>query len=382
MHILHALGHVGRLVHNPDQHALAGIGNAALEIAAAQVELGHQVTACGFSEPLPAGVGMWRGVEIITLSRSPRARLTSRLDASLLWPLFRQALKAPPVDVLHVHELGLLHLPFGQARVMHIQVPFSADVGKSGLWNKAHAVVCASAFVRDSFLGISPYPPQKTFVVYNGARAAAWDESQIQQLRDSLGISRNKIAILFVGALVRKKGPDVLLRAVRELAARCPALAGRIKVIIAGGTDLWRVKDQDADSFHAELRSLAQGLDVDFLGMVPHHRVLDLYAASDIPVVPSVFPDPHPLVFCEAMAAGRPVVASRTGGIPETAVDGQTGFLFPPGDQDALADILERLIEDPQLRAQMGHAAKERARNFTWQSSAERLDEIYATLLS
>lgn len=381
MRILHALGHVGRVVHNPDQHALAGIGNAALEIAAAQVELGHQATVCGFSEPLPTGIGMWRGVQIITLARSERARLTPRLDASLLWPLLRQALKAQPVDVLHVHELGLLHLPFGKARVMHIQVPFGADVGKSTLWNKAQAVVCASEYVRDSFLGMSPYPPERTFVVYNGAAAASLGESQVQQLRESLGLSNAKIAILFVGALVHKKGPDVLLRALQELAARRPMLVGRIKVIIAGGTDLWRIKDQDADSFDAELRSLAQGLDVDFLGMVPHHRVLDLYAASDIPVVPSVFPDPHPLVFCEAMAAGKPVVASRTGGIPETAIDGQTGFLFPPGDHVALAAILERLIEDPQLRSQMGLAAQARARHFTWQSSAERLDEIYSTLL-
>jgi glycosyltransferase involved in cell wall biosynthesis len=381
MRILHVLGHVGRLVHDPDQHAMAGIGNAALQIAAAQVKLGHQVTVCGFSEPQPTGTGSWRGVKIVTLTRAKWARLTTRLDAALLWPLFLQTLKTHPVDVLHIHELGLLHLPLSKARVMHIHVPFSEKTCKSHLWKKADAVVCVSKHVRESFLKSSAYASERTFVVYNGAAAASLSETEVKELRESLGVSSDKIAIFFAGALVHNKGPDVLLRALQELIARYTQMNGRIKVLIAGGSDLWRVQDQDADHFFKELRSLADGLDAAFLGMLPHDKVLALYQASDIPVVPSVFQEPHPLAVCEAMAAGKPVVASNVGGIPETIIDGQTGILFSPGDHVSLAGILKQLIENPMQRSQMGLAAKERAKDFTWQSSAMKLNGIYTALL-
>ena len=70
---------VGRLVHNPQDHALAGIGNSVLNIAAAQVARGHQVLACGFSDPLPTGRGTWRGVNIITKHRWGWAASLSQL---------------------------------------------------------------------------------------------------------------------------------------------------------------------------------------------------------------------------------------------------------------------------------------------------------------
>ncbi len=381
MIVLHALGHVGRLTYDPEHHAIAGIGNAALQIAAAQVELGHQVTVCGFSEPLPTGIAMWRGVKIITVPRSNWARITHRFDASLLMPLFLQILKMLPLDILHVHELGLLYLPFSKARVIHIHVPFDESVMKSPLWKKADAVICVSKYVQEEFLNSSFYPQEKTYVIHNGATSTSIAEPEVKKLRDSLGVSGDKIAIFFAGALVHKKGPDVLLKALHELLSKHPQYNSRIKVLIAGGVDLWRVKDIDANSFYLELKSLAKGLDVTFLGSLPHEKVLSTYQACDIPVVPSIFPEPHPLTVCEAMAAGKPVIASNVGGIPETILDKQTGFLFPSGDYFALAGFLEKLIEDPVLRLQMGHAASERAKEFTWKSSAEKLNKIYFSIV-
>ena len=79
--------------------------------------------------------------------------------------------------------------------------------------------------------------------------------------------------------------------------------------------------------------------------------------ASDIVAVPSVWDEPHAVVLCEAMAAGRPVVASRAGGIPETVVDGETGFLVPSGDERRLRDAILALATDTDLRERMGRAA-------------------------
>jgi glycosyltransferase involved in cell wall biosynthesis len=381
MRIIHVLGHVGRVVHIPDQFGLAGIGNAALQIAAAQVKQGYKVTVCGFSDPYPTGIGTWNGVKIITVPRVRWAKLTTRLDASLLLPLLIQEIRLQPVDVLHVHELGLLHLPFSKIKVMHIHVPFDQKACRSYLWKKANGVICVSNFVREHFVKNSIFPQEYTYTVYNGANAAVLNNSEISSIRSNLGISDNNIMVFFAGAIVYKKGPDVMLKAVHELTLERPELYNKIKVIIAGGKDLWRTKDPSADSYESELHFLSQGLNVTFLGSVSHETVLSLFRACDIPVVPSVFEEPHPLTVCEAMAAGKPVIASDIGGIPETVVDRKTSILFPAGDHTALALGLGELIDNPKLRVKMGNAAIDRSKNFTWELAAEKLDRIYTSLL-
>jgi glycosyltransferase involved in cell wall biosynthesis len=86
----------------------------------------------------------------------------------------------------------------------------------------------------------------------------------------------------------------------------------------------------------------------------------EVLAASDIAAVPTLWPDPLPRAVLEAMAAGRPVVASDTGGIPEMIEDGVHGALTPPGDVDAVAVAVGRLVDDPELRRRLGTAARER----------------------
>ncbi len=103
------------------------------------------------------------------------------------------------------------------------------------------------------------------------------------------------------------------------------------------------------------------------LGWRDHAAAMRLYAQCDICVAPSVWEEPFGLVAVEAMAAGRPVVASRCGGLRETVRDGQTGFLFPPGDADALAACLEKLLDNAPLRARMGTEARRTVeREYDW----------------
>ncbi len=92
----------------------------------------------------------------------------------------------------------------------------------------------------------------------------------------------------------------------------------------------------------------------------------DLYAGADICVVPSLCEEACGIVAIEAMAAGRPVVASRAGGLQFSVVDGVTGYLFEPGNAGELADRLEALLDDATRRKQMGEAARERAQQFDW----------------
>jgi glycosyltransferase involved in cell wall biosynthesis len=99
------------------------------------------------------------------------------------------------------------------------------------------------------------------------------------------------------------------------------------------------------------------------LGFVPHDRLLGLYERAAIVACPS-YREGFGMVCAEAMAHGRPVVASAVGGLRNLVVDGETGLLVRPGDVAALRAALERLLADDELRSRMGAAARERAREF------------------
>jgi glycosyltransferase involved in cell wall biosynthesis len=104
-------------------------------------------------------------------------------------------------------------------------------------------------------------------------------------------------------------------------------------------------------------------------------------AASDMLVLPS-FREGTPRVITEAMASGLPVIATNIAGIPEQVVEGENGYLIPTGDSAALADRLERLLEDPELREEMGMCGLERAEQFSAETMVKNLDQLYKELLS
>jgi glycosyltransferase involved in cell wall biosynthesis len=82
------------------------------------------------------------------------------------------------------------------------------------------------------------------------------------------------------------------------------------------------------------------------------------------------------------MAAGRPVIASRVGGLPELVVHGETGFLVPPGDHLALADALRCLLAEPELRARLGRAAERKAAEFRASEVVPRIERAYRELIT
>ncbi len=162
--------------------------------------------------------------------------------------------------------------------------------------------------------------------------------------------------LLYVGALTRHKGVDVLLAAYERLASPPP--------LILIGT-VW----PDTPS------TFPPGVTV--LRSVPHAGVMAAFRRSLVALVPSRFPDPCPTVAMEAMAAGRPLIASRIGGLPDIVADGETGLLVRPGDPVALAAALERLLVDPGLAQRMGTAGRERVRAFSAGTVVTRIESIY-----
>jgi glycosyltransferase involved in cell wall biosynthesis len=158
--------------------------------------------------------------------------------------------------------------------------------------------------------------------------------------------------LLYVGRLAPEKG-------VRQLAE---ATVGGLPLEVAGDGPLRALLPQAR-------------------GVVPRDGLPALYAAAAAVVVPSLR-EGFGMACLEAMAHGRPVVASDTGGLRDLVVDGETGLLVPPGDVPALRAALERILADPELRARLGAAAYERAQLFAWPAIAERLVALYAEAAS
>lgn len=112
-------------------------------------------------------------------------------------------------------------------------------------------------------------------------------------------------------------------------------------------------------------------------GQVPHGDVLRAWAHCAIGVVPSVWPEPFGLVALEVMAAGRALVAARSGNLAELVSDGVTGLLVDPGDVGQLSGALAKLLSSPELRSALGAAAKMKAQEYTADAVVPRMEGIY-----
>lgn len=215
-------------------------------------------------------------------------------------------------------------------------------------------LVCrgACAVISNSFgaaerlrAALGAHPP--VHVVVNGMELPPMiDAGRRDALRAGMGAGDDTRALaLFVGRLTHQKNVALLLEAVATVA---PGL--RPHIALAGEGPL-------RDELQSTVRRLQLDGDVRFLGERSDAR--ELMQAADFVVLPSRDEGLSNVVL-EAMAAGRPVLATRVGGNPELVEDGATGILFDSGDAAALADALRRLAADPDLREHMGEAARAR----------------------
>jgi glycosyltransferase involved in cell wall biosynthesis len=380
--IRHVIATTGRLPHDPMNEPASGVVWAALSLAREQALEGHNVELWGWNSTRSGWANAGARVTIWTSGIWKWARI-ARWDLSWLMPLWKHALLAKPVDVLHVHvDPNLLLLSKARVRVLHLQTPVPSPFPPAyqRLLTRANAVVCCSRFVQRRFLERADIDPDRTSVVHNGASSIHFKEGDRQRTRAELDLDERDIVLLYAGAIVPEKGVIHLIRALGELAGKYP----RLKLLIAGGARLWDTPNGQDNYKHYEnkVRFAADHLPVRFLGAVPKSRMAMIYRASDIVCVPSIWDEPFGMVITEAMAARRPVIASRVGGISEIVVNGKTGLLVSPGNEQALAQAIIDLIERPDQRRLMGEAGQARAcTTFDWRISARKLKGVYSWLL-
>ena len=176
-------------------------------------------------------------------------------------------------------------------------------------------------------------------------------------------------SILYVGGLSKVKGIDVLLNAVPIIRKKNPNL----HIYIAGsGTEEGNLKKV--------VKKLNLEETVKFLGFISGDEKYSYYKSVDVCVFPSRY-ESFGIVLLEAMACGKPVVASNVGGIPFVVEDGKTGLLFESGNVEDLAEKVIFLLQNEELRKKMGEAGRERARGFTWERSAEMTMDVYKEVI-
>jgi glycosyltransferase involved in cell wall biosynthesis len=164
--------------------------------------------------------------------------------------------------------------------------------------------------------------------------------------------------LLFVGELSRDKGVPTLLRAYESLGRQRPPL-----LLVGRRTPDTPTHLPDGAQMCAEWA---------------HNHVMTAFRRCLFAVLPSICLDACPTTVLEAMASGRPVIATTTGGIVDMIADGEDGLLVPPGDQYKLAEAMARLSNDGELRVRLAAGARERVQRFTASAVAERLEAVYA----
>ena len=180
--------------------------------------------------------------------------------------------------------------------------------------------------------------------------------------------------LLWVGRIAPIKGLDTLLDAV----ARLSESGQDMRLLVVGGDADERTSGHET-SLRQRIERLGLGDSVRFLGPRPQGVLPLYYAASDVTVLPSYY-ESFGMVALEAMACGSPVIASRVGGLVTTVRDGVTGFLVPDGDVEALAERIETLVADPELRWRLGREGVRWAAQHRWPCVAEAVCKEYASL--
>jgi len=222
--------------------------------------------------------------------------------------------------------------------------------------------------------------PRKISIIPPGVDTCHFYPIPSDEAKEYVGIPREDRMVLFVGRIEPLKGVETLIRAMSCLKVKEFERPAYLAVI--GGDPNLPPEQMSAEM--SRLQALCRELNMDrmvvFLGKRGQDSLPYYYSAADVLVMPSHY-ESFGMVALEAMACGTPVVASQVGGLAFLVQDGVTGFHVPDQDEEALCDRLTRLLGDSSLRTQMGAAAADYARSYSWRQIAEQMDSVYQGLL-
>jgi D-inositol-3-phosphate glycosyltransferase len=241
--------------------------------------------------------------------------------------------------------------------------------------SEADRIVAANVVERAELLRDYAAHPSRIATIPCGVDTDLFTPGDRAEARQRLGLDDRPV-LLWVGRMAPIKGLDTLL----DTVARLREGGQDMRLLVVGGD-----ADEPTSGHETSLRHRIARLglvdSVRFVGPQPQSVLPRYYAAADLTVLPSYY-ESFGMVALEAMACGSPVIASRVGGLITTIRDGVTGFLVRDGDVGALAERIESLVADPELRWRLGREGVRWAAQHRWPCVAEAVCKEYASLES
>jgi len=281
------------------------------------------------------------------------------------------------VKAIHAHEFAMNVR--GTMLAKSLRIPAVATVHGKGYfgdkWSRRLAyrvtsrlanIVAVSEDIRNYLINLGRISPLRASVIPNGVdtRHFRFNAEKRRVIRQQLGVQDNQLLLGTVGSYYPVKGHRFLIDAMQKLVG----IDRNVKLVMAGQGPL-------AEELRKQINDRALGENVQVVGYV--EDTPGFLSALDIFVMPSLS-EGQPLALLEAAANGRCIVATNVGGIPEIIVNGESGVIVSPGDVDALADALARLLIEPEIRRALATNAAIRMQKY-W--SIQRTADRYLALL-
>jgi glycosyltransferase involved in cell wall biosynthesis len=286
-------------------------------------------------------------------------------------------LKAGNFDIVNTHSgvdswIGGIAARIAGVRVLvrtrHLNIPL-----RRGLLNFIHYLpdmyITCGENIRETLIGRCGFPADKVVSIPTGVSPAFFHVRRNTEAKIRYGLDKNSIVIANVGILRSVKGHEVTLKAVRRVTDAFPGA----KFLIVGDGPRRKI-----------LESLVNTLKISehviFTGFV--EDIPEVYSFTDIAVLSS-WSEGLPQSVLQAMAAGVPVVATEVGGVPEVIEHEKTGMLVAPGDHEALAAAVIKMLEDPLLSKRMAGRAKDLAeKEHSAGHMLDRIEDLYRDMLT
>ncbi len=232
-----------------------------------------------------------------------------------------------------------------------------------------HITIALTQAERNDYISYSIARPERIVTIHSGVDIERYSGAKVNvvEKKRSLGLAPDGLVVGTVGWLLPVKGPMYLLKAMERVWEN----HGEIKLIFVGKGGLeWQLR--------AEASRAGVSSKVGLLGW--RDDVPEIMQILDVFVLPSLN-EGMGRVLVEAMAAGKPIIASRAGGIVDLIKDGENGLLIEPGDVDGLYLAIERLLNDTKMRYDMGQRGKVIARGFSLERMLEKIEVLYSSLI-
>lgn len=246
----------------------------------------------------------------------------------------------------------------------------------------ADAIVAATTIDLSQMVWHYDANPEHIRIIPCGVDLQRFHPADMADARSQLGLPAQPTPLaLLIGRIEPLKGIDALIRAVAQLRATVPALATLEAVIVGGASDdqpdLWNTEQHRLDALR---RELGVATAIRFVGARPQSQLSLYHAACDVVTMPSHY-ESFGMAALEALASGRPVIATNAGGPATIITHGVDGLLTAPDDTRQLAENLTRVLTDPHAAHQMGLAARARAERYGWSNIGCDVLDVYRSLV-